>query len=129
MYVYAAASCLIYKLSLISTSKFEKILCRKAKSFSIRARFSRNKIQSIFLGIPKLSVVRRVIGEGAVPVFMSKLLAADPVEICQLKFHEAVTGKTGLANTPISRARVRLWLKAIYSNFAGVSALPAPVCP
>ena len=58
-------------------------------------------------------------------MFMPRLLAAQPVEIRRLKFHDAVAGQTGRADTPLGpfdRARVRLWLKAMDANFAGVSS-------
>ena len=78
-----------------------------------------------FARILRHSVVRRAIGEGAVPVFMPKLFAAQQVEIRRLKFHDAVAGKAGRADTPLGpfdRARVRLWLEAMDSNFAGISS-------
>ena len=78
-----------------------------------------------FARILRHSVVRHAIGEGAVPVFMPRLLAAQPVEIRRLKFHDAIAGKTGRADTPLGpfdRARVRLWLEAMDANFAGVSS-------
>lgn len=78
-----------------------------------------------FARILRHSVVRHAIGGGAVPVFMPKLFAAQQVEIRRLKFHDAVAGKTGRADTPLGpfdRARVRLWLEAMDSNFAGISS-------
>ena len=78
-----------------------------------------------FARILRHSVVRHAIGEGAVPVFMPRLLAAQPVEIRRLKFHDAIAGKTGRGDTPLGpfdRARVRLWLEAMDTNFAGVSS-------
>jgi hypothetical protein len=78
-----------------------------------------------FARILRHSAVRRAINEGAVPVFMPRLVAAQPVEIRRLKFNDAVAGKTGRADTPLGpfdRARVRLWLDAMDANFAGVSS-------
>ncbi len=78
-----------------------------------------------FARILRHSALRRAISDGAVPVFMPRLLAAQPVEIRRLKFHDAVAGKTGRADTPLGpfdRARVRLWLEAMDANFAGVSS-------
>ena len=78
-----------------------------------------------FARILRHSAVCRAIGEGAVPVFMPRLLAAQPVEIRRLKFRDAVAGKTGRGDTPLGpfdRARVRLWLEAMDANFAGVSS-------
>ena len=71
------------------------------------------------------SVFRKVIAEGAVPIFMPRLLAAQPVEIRRLKFHDAAEGKTGRANTPLGpfdRARIRKWLDTMDANFAGISS-------
>ncbi|MDE8345745.1 MAG: hypothetical protein POH28_06150 [Acidocella sp.] len=80
--------------------------------------------QTAFARILRHSVVRRAIGEGAVPVFMPKLFAAQAVEIRRLKFHDAATGKTGRADTPLGpfdRSRVKNWLTMMDSNFAGIS--------
>ena len=78
-----------------------------------------------FARILRHSAVRRAISEGAVPVFMPRLLPAQPVEIRRLQFHDALAGKTGRADTPLGpfdRTRVRLWLEAMDTNFAGVSS-------
>jgi len=71
------------------------------------------------------SVFRKALGDGAVPIFMPRLFAAQPVEIRRLKFHDAVEGKTGRADTPLGpfdRARVRIWLETMGANFAGISS-------
>jgi hypothetical protein len=71
------------------------------------------------------SVLRKALAEGAVPIFMPRLLAAQPVEIRRLKFHDAAEGKTGRADTPLGpfdRARVRKWLDTMDANFARISS-------
>ena len=78
-----------------------------------------------FARVLRHSAFHGAISEGAVPVFMPRLSAAQPVEIRRLKFHDAVAGKNGRADTPLGpfdRARVRLWLEAMDANFAGVSS-------
>ncbi len=80
--------------------------------------------ETAFARILRHSVVRRAIGEGAVPVFMPKLFAAQAVEVRRLKFHDAAAGKTGRADTPLGpfdRSRVKSWLVMMDGNFAGIN--------
>ena len=78
-----------------------------------------------FVRILRHSVFRKALAEGAVPIFMPRLLAAQPVEIRRLKFHDAAEGKTGRADAPLGpfdRSRVRKWLDRMDANFAGISS-------
>jgi hypothetical protein len=81
--------------------------------------------ETAFARIYRHSVFRKAIEEGAMPVFMPCLLAAQQVEVRRLKFRDAAEGKTGRTDTPLGpfdRSRVKKWLETMDVNFAAIKS-------
>lgn len=79
--------------------------------------------ETAFARIYRHSVFRKAVADGAVPVFMPRLFAAEQVEVRRLKFRDAVNGQTGRGDAPLGpfdRARVRIWLDTMDSNFESI---------
>jgi len=71
----------------------------------------------------KHSAFRAAMGRDAVAVWMPRLLVAQQIEIRRLHFHAAAEGEVGQGRTPLGpfdRARVRHWLGAMETSFAGI---------
>lgn len=78
-----------------------------------------------FARLYRHSVFRRAVEEGAVPVFMPRLLAAQQVEVRRLKFRDAMDGRTGRGDAPLGpfdRARVKIWLEAMDANLESIKS-------
>jgi hypothetical protein len=81
--------------------------------------------EAAFARIYRHSVFRKAVADGAVPVFMPRLIAAQQVEVRRLKFQEAVEGRAGRADTPLGpfdRSRVKKWLEAMDANFEAIKS-------
>jgi hypothetical protein len=79
--------------------------------------------ETAFARVLRHSAFRRAITEGAIPVWMPKLLPAQQVEIRRLHYRDAADGLNGQASSPLSpfdRMRVRSWLDAMDHNFGGI---------
>ena len=80
--------------------------------------------EQAFARIHKHRVFREVVGRGAVPVWMPRLLVADAIEARRLHFLPTRDGATGPEGKPalgaFDRARLRSWLNAMKAQFAGV---------
>ena len=77
-----------------------------------------------FARISRHSVFRAPLNQGAVPVWMPKLLPAAQIEIRRLHYRDAAVGYNGQGTLPLGpfdRARVGTWLKAIEGSFAGIA--------
>ncbi len=81
--------------------------------------------EAAFARIYRHSVFRKAVADGAVPIFMPRLFAAQQVEVRRLKFRDAVEGRSGRGDTPLGpfdRARVRTWLDAMDTNFESIKS-------
>jgi hypothetical protein len=81
--------------------------------------------ENAFARIYRHSVFRRAIEEGAMPVFMPRLFAAQQVGVRRLKFRDAADGQTGRGDTPLGpfdRSRVRKWLEMMDTNFTSLKS-------
>jgi hypothetical protein len=81
--------------------------------------------EAAFARIYRHSVFRKAVADGAVPVFMPRLIAAQQVEVRRLKFREAVNARTGRGDTPLGpfdRSRVKKWLEAMDANFEAIKS-------
>ena len=77
-----------------------------------------------FARISRHSVFRAALEQGAIPVWMPKLLPAAQVEIRRLHYRDAAAGHPGQGTSPLGpfdRARVGTWLKAIEGSFADIA--------
>lgn len=81
--------------------------------------------ETAFARIYRHSVFQKAVGDGAVPIFMPRLFAAQQVEVRRLKFRDAAGGRNGLGDTPLGpfdRARVRKWLDTMDVNFENINS-------
>jgi len=81
--------------------------------------------ETAFARITHHSAFRNALGNGAVPVWMPKLLPAQQVEIRRMHFRDAANGGTGVMNTPLGvfdRSRLMSWLDKMDANFAGIKS-------
>jgi Zeta toxin len=79
--------------------------------------------EAAFGRILRHSIFHHAVVNGAVPMWMPRLIPAQEIEIRRLPFQEAVDGRTGQAKTPLGpfdRSRTYHWLRAMGTNFKGV---------
>lgn len=78
-----------------------------------------------FARIHRHSVFRNALTNGAVPIYMPKLLVAEAIEARRMHFNDARDGNVGTGKVPLGafdRARVRSWLEAMDRQFAGIKS-------
>jgi hypothetical protein len=78
-----------------------------------------------FARITNHSAFRKALGNGAVPVWMPKLLPAQQVEVRRMQFRDAANGGAGVMETPLGvfdRSRLMSWLDKMDANFAGIKS-------
>ena len=78
-----------------------------------------------FARITNHSAFRKALGNGAVPVWMPKLLPAQQVEVRRVQFRDAANGGAGVMETPLGvfdRSRLTSWLDKMDTNFAAIKS-------
>jgi hypothetical protein len=81
--------------------------------------------ETAFARITNHSAFRNALGNGAVPVWMPRLLPAQQVEVRRMQFRDAANGGAGVMDTPLGvfdRSRLISWLDKMDANFAGIKS-------